>query len=314
MLGLDWLTGDVLGAGVGVLAGLSGGSGTSGTTTIDPRIGQYVYGQDGNSGLLGDVNSIYRQQMAQGGLNPMQQQGLNIRAQYLNSPQYKQTFDQMQQVGTGLLASPIAGNPFTQGRQGAAPVASFHQFNAEQPGMQPVRPQAQPQIQPGAQQTAPGMQGLAGSGGNNRAPSGAVSDGQGIDADTTKAALAAMAASDNPAIRVLLPTLAALLGFFGKAVANQQIDGMSAAGNKLSDSQPLANLGIGTVSDESGNVRTYSSPSTLAAADRASFGVNSSGGSYGGIGNGGYGGLTGGYGGAYGSGSVGGFGRNNGDE
>jgi hypothetical protein len=68
---------------------------------------------------------------------------------------------------------------------------------------------------------------------------------------------------------------------------------MGEAGNKLAASQPLANLGIGTTSDSDGNVRTFSSPDSIAAADRAMFGGGD--------------GRDGGYGSYYGSGSIGGW-------
>lgn len=277
MLGFDWLTGEVLGAGLGAIGGLSSGGNTKTTSqTMDPRLAQYLFGQDGNSGLMADAASVYKQQMAQGGLNPMQTQGLNMRAQYLNSPQYKQTFDQMQQVGTGLLSAPMAGNPFTQGKQGAAPVASSYSYNPNQQTIQPIRPQTeQPQIQPAQAQAMAQAQGQAGSGNNSRPGSGGqmgTPGGQGIDKDVAAAALQAMALSENPALRALSPTMAMLLGIGGRGFADQQMNAMGEAGNKLAASQPLANLGIGTVSDASGNVRTYSSPATIAAADRDEWG------------------------------------------
>ena len=310
-------TGSLIGAGLGAIAGASSkGGGTSATNQqLDPRIASYIYGQDGKGGLLGDANSIYQQQMQQGGLNDMQRQGLDMRAQYLQSPQYTNSYQAMMNQGMGLLNSPIAGNPFTRSQQGSqAPSmpSGGYQYKPSQ-SQAPIYRPAQQQQQPAPQSAPAGLMGAPGQGGGNiQVGSGGGSSnpgGQGINNDAAKAALAAMAASENPALRMFSPSLAALLGLGGYGVAGQQADAMGEAGNKLSASQPLANLGIGTVSDESGNVRTISTPETVAAADRAMFGNQGGQGGrgYGNMGNGGYGGATGGYGGSYGSGSVGGF-------
>jgi hypothetical protein len=108
------------------LAGAAGGllannSGLNSATTsvqnkVDPRIAQYIYGANGNSGLLGGVNALYQQQMATGGLNALQQQGLAAQLAVLQNPSYTQGFNQMRSAGSGLLGQPIAGNPFTNGQ------------------------------------------------------------------------------------------------------------------------------------------------------------------------------------------------------
>lgn len=279
-LGFDWLPPELIGAGVGALAGGSSGGGeTSSTKTLDPRIASYVYGQDGKGGLLGDAASIYQQQMQSGGLNDMQRQGLDMRAQYLQSPQYTNSYQAMMNQGMGLLNSPIAGNPFTrsQGGQSGAPAVRGYQYRPS-PVQAPIyRPAQQaPQVAaPGvSNSTQPGRTGQGGGNinvGGGGQGSGAPG-GQGINNGVTSAALQAMAASENPAIRALSPALAALLGFGGYAVAGQQADAMGAAGNHLAASQPLANLGIGTISDADGNVRTISTPGMIAAADASMFG------------------------------------------
>lgn len=110
---------DLLTAGVGLLGGLLGGSESEQTTTksLDPRLAKYVYGDDGTSGLLGDATNIYRQQMATGGLNNHQRQGLDMQMQYLTSPQYQQSNQQLFNTGSSLLGGGIAGNPFTNGQR-----------------------------------------------------------------------------------------------------------------------------------------------------------------------------------------------------
>ena len=121
MFGMDWLSGPLLGAGLGAIAGgSSGGGGSSQSTQLDPRMANYVYGSDGQSGLLGDAQSIYKQQMAQGGLNDMQRQGMDMQRQYLMSPQYQQGFGNMAQ------GVPVIFSPFQQLRSIHAP--RFHEM------------------------------------------------------------------------------------------------------------------------------------------------------------------------------------------
>lgn len=83
------------------------------TRTIDPRMANYLYGADGTSGILGGVNDLWKKQMAQGGLNDVQREGLNRQLATLRDPRYSQGFDAMRSSGLGLLGMPIAGNPYT---------------------------------------------------------------------------------------------------------------------------------------------------------------------------------------------------------
>lgn len=99
----------------GLLGGSSGGASTTQQQKMDPRMDKYVYGGDGNSGLLSDANSIYKKQLAQGGLNPMQTAGLEMQRQQLMSPQYGQGYDAMRSLGMSLMGGGVAGNPFTGG-------------------------------------------------------------------------------------------------------------------------------------------------------------------------------------------------------
>lgn len=277
----DWLA-PVAGAVLGATQSDKGGQVTQ-SNSIDPRIANILYGSSGTGGLLDDAQSIYYQQMQQGGLNDMQRQGLNMQAQYLQSPQYQNSYQSMMNQGMGLLGAGIAGNPFTrsQGGQQSQPMGQGGlQYSQAPTQIQTIRPQVQaPAQQTAPQGSQPSMVNTESSIGNMSGMGGgpASNSGQGINNDVAKAALAAMAAAENPALRAFAPSLAALLGVGGYAVAGQQADAMGAAGDKLSASQPLANLGIGTVSDMNGNVRTFSNPASIAAADRAMFSTGTDG-------------------------------------
>lgn len=102
----------------GLLGGSNGASSSSNTQSnqINPNVAKYVYGTDGNGGLLSDASSLYRNQFAQGGLNPMQMGGLEMQRQVLASPQYSQGYDAMRSLGMGLMGGGVAGNPFTGGQ------------------------------------------------------------------------------------------------------------------------------------------------------------------------------------------------------
>jgi hypothetical protein len=109
----------VAGAAVGVVGGaLNGGSSQSTQQTIDPRVAKYLYGGEGGGGLLNGVNNLQAQQAGQGGLNPMQNAGLEMQRQALMDPRYSQGYDQMRTLGGGLLGQGVAGNPFAAGYQG----------------------------------------------------------------------------------------------------------------------------------------------------------------------------------------------------
>lgn len=100
-----------------VIGGLMGGSDGANSASqstqnqLDPNLMPYLYG---SGGLLGGVNSLYQQQMGQGGMNPMQTAGLEMQRQTLMNPAYTQGFDQMRSVGEGLMGGGVAGNPFSQ--------------------------------------------------------------------------------------------------------------------------------------------------------------------------------------------------------
>ena len=104
-----------------ILGAVVGAKGTDATQTvqnqIDPRIAQYLYGIDGKGGLLGNTAQLYNQQMANGGLNALQTQGIEQQRQALTDPRFTQGYEQMRALGGGLLGGPMAGNPYSQGRQ-----------------------------------------------------------------------------------------------------------------------------------------------------------------------------------------------------
>lgn len=107
--------GEIIGS---VLGGLLGGGGSEQSQTsnkIDDRLAPYVYGSNGTGGLLGDSQALYKQQLAQGGLNDLQRSGLESQRQVYASPQYTQGYDAMRSMGLGLMGGGVAGNPFTSG-------------------------------------------------------------------------------------------------------------------------------------------------------------------------------------------------------
>ena len=141
--------GGLIGAAVG--GSKAGGSLNSATTTnqstVDPRVGQYIYGQNGNSGLLGNVNGLMNSQLATGGLNATQTQGLNMQLSALQDPAYGQSLQQIRSAGAGLLGGGQAGNPFTSQTAGSAGLLGAPgQQQAMPPGWTPMQTQLnQPQ-------------------------------------------------------------------------------------------------------------------------------------------------------------------------
>lgn len=111
---MEAIAGPVAGA---VVGGLLGGSDTGSSQTqerkMDPRMDAFVYGANGKKGLLDGAWGLAQQQLAQGGLNPLQQAGLDMQRQLYMSPQYQQGYNNMAQLGQNLMNLPMAGNPFT---------------------------------------------------------------------------------------------------------------------------------------------------------------------------------------------------------
>jgi hypothetical protein len=150
------MIGEIVGGLLGGVFGSGGGGESSATQQMkmDPRMDRFVYGDSGKGGLLGDAHKLYSQQMAQGGMNPMMQGGMEAQRQFLLSQQYGQGQNNLMNVGQGLLGAGVAGNAFTQGNQvnGRMSQANMKPFmgqghlyqpNTEFMGMMsPVQPQA----------------------------------------------------------------------------------------------------------------------------------------------------------------------------
>jgi hypothetical protein len=93
--------GGLLGKGLGlastVLGAAAGGQGQKTSQTserkMDPRMDPYVYGGNGQTGLLPYAQQLLDKQMA---------------------PGYMQGYDDMRSKGQGLLGAPIAGNGFNR--------------------------------------------------------------------------------------------------------------------------------------------------------------------------------------------------------
>ena len=95
-----------------LLGGSSGGSSATQRQEIDPRVRQSVFG---TGGLLDNVDALRNTQYSQGGLNQMQNAGLEMQRQNYMSPQYTQGFDSMRNMGLSLMGGGVASNPFTRG-------------------------------------------------------------------------------------------------------------------------------------------------------------------------------------------------------
>lgn len=100
--------------GAGLLAGAVSGSKpttTSNTTQskTDPRLDPYIYG---DQGILAQAQQW--QQANRTGLNPQMTRGLNTLTDIYTNPANKQGYQSMQNLGLGLMSSPIAGNPYTR--------------------------------------------------------------------------------------------------------------------------------------------------------------------------------------------------------
>lgn len=319
----DFLNNPWVKIGTSVAGGLLGASGNSSGETkveqekMDPRMDRYVYGPDGQSGLLGSAFSLMQEQMKNGGLNDLQRQGMEMQRQFLMSPQYQQGYGSMMGLGQSLMSAPIAGNPFTRGnpfnqgmsfqRDGASNMPMFNytgNMNAQLPNYSQFQPQLRTQQVP----STAGMSGAIGGNGSGNGGvgggGGSSSMGQGISSATISAALAALAASENPALRAIAPTVAAALGLGGGIAADGQIGAISNSFGALGNIANMGVPGIGSYSDADGNVMSISTPGMIDAADRAMFG-----GDFGGYNSGGVrGGFAGTSNDGYGGDGMGGFG------
>ena len=288
----DWLA-PVAGAVLGATQSDKGGQVTE-SNSIDPRIANILYGSSGTGGLLGDAQSIYSQQMQQGGLNDMQRQGLNMQAQYLQSPQFQNSYQSMMNQGMGLMGRGVAGNPFTQGNggsQASSMPSGGYQYTPSQTQAPVYRPAQQAPAQAPTNQAAPAQRETQGGGGGQSSGGGSqLGTGRMTDAINDDA----MATFNQYLALGLTPAVAVAL-VQRQMATSQTLDAVNATDDPL-----------GTLNAVQGWTDTETAP--------AYSGRSSSGNGYGNMGNGSYGGATGGYGGSYGSGSVGGFGRSGSDD
>jgi hypothetical protein len=159
-MAFDWLT-----AGASLLGGVLGGQEqTKEGPQLDARLAQYVYGKDGNSGLISDAANVYKNQMATGGLNGNQQAGLNYLQQFYTSPMLNNGYNSMAKMSTGLMdkyAAKFGNDNFQAFKPNiqTQPIANTDPFQFAQqstPSGSPVTPSGVP----------------GGSGGGNKSPSG----------------------------------------------------------------------------------------------------------------------------------------------
>ena len=139
-----------------VIGGLLGGSGSKSQETtkvnqIDPRLEPYIYGANGSLPAAQDWFSKNKS-----GMNSQMQQGLtNQASQYAAS---KPGFDQMQNLGLGLMGGGVAGNPFSQGYSGGtnfAPMGRSNTAGQNQPQAQQTTQAYTPAVFDSAPVTAP---------------------------------------------------------------------------------------------------------------------------------------------------------------
>lgn len=116
--GLGSLAGGMSGKVIGGLLGAVAGAANSGDKQqtsqqrLDPRMEAMLYGADGKGGYLGAATDWFNQNK---GGNPLMLQGAQMMADFYKSPQYTEGYNNLRSTGLGLLNTPMAGNPFTQG-------------------------------------------------------------------------------------------------------------------------------------------------------------------------------------------------------
>ena len=142
-----------------VIGGLLGGGGSKSQETtkvnqIDPRLEPYIYGANGSLPAAQDWFTKNKS-----GMNGQMQQGLNNQAsQYAAS---KPGFDQMQNLGLGLMGGGVAGNPFSQGYSGGtnfAPQGRTNMAGTNQPIAQQTTQAYTPAVFDSAPITQPAAQ------------------------------------------------------------------------------------------------------------------------------------------------------------
>ena len=102
----------------------------------------------------------------------------------------------------------------------------------------------------------------------------AATPGQGVSNLAQSAALKGMAVAQNPVAQFMAPIISSLFGAAAGKLADQQLDAMGRAQDALSVDATLGGQ-LGTRSDESGNISTFSNQERTDAFDRDTFGVTS---------------------------------------
>lgn len=87
---------------------------TSNTKSMDPTVRKWYFGEDGNGGLLGDLNKWYSENKS--GLNPDMTAGLGHMRSVYQSPLATQGYERMGNAGYDLMGRGVAGNPFVTGQ------------------------------------------------------------------------------------------------------------------------------------------------------------------------------------------------------
>nr|WP_145546385.1 hypothetical protein [Variovorax boronicumulans] len=132
--------GAIAGGAASLYSASKAGKGGSQTTQqqVDPRLGQYLYGEDDKGGLLKDVDLWY--QANKSGMNDQMAQGLNTLYGVYTDPSTMAGYQQMANLGSGLMSTPVVGNPFSDGRAALGGGASNLGMGGQQPQFQSYKP------------------------------------------------------------------------------------------------------------------------------------------------------------------------------
>jgi len=139
----------------------SSSHGSSTQNRIDPRMEQAIYGA---GGIMPNASAWYAQN--QSGLNDKMVTGMNNQWNQLGAS--KQGFDQMQNLGMGLMGGGTAGNPFTGGG-GIAPQNLTYKPADMATGASPNSPFTMPVAAPAPSMSAGAPSGGGGGGGGGDA-------------------------------------------------------------------------------------------------------------------------------------------------
>ena len=112
-------------------------------------------------------------------------------------------------------------------------------------------------------------------GGYGGGPGGNYGPGQGISNAAQSAALTGLALAQNPVVQFMAPLVSSLVGWGAGKVADQQLDAMGRAMDALSAIDQTIGGQVVSLSDESGNISSFSNQGLTDAFDRANFGVTS---------------------------------------